>query len=183
MNLKKIYKNDYVIREFNYKFQTGLYLFIGENGSGKSTTIKMLSGLISPSNTDYYIEDISKVFLCERVELLNAKPLTFLKRNAFLNGTKKDIISLLKMWEIPNKSINKLSKGNKQKCAILMCYLANVDLYLFDEPTDALDQDSILRFEKMIKELIEKNKIVIIATHEKEYFKNIKHEDIYFDNH
>ena len=53
-------------------------------------------------------------------------------------------------------------------------------MYLFDEPTDALDQNSINMFIGAVNDLIKKDKIVIITTHEKEYFKNLNYEEINF---
>ena len=62
-----------------------------------------------------------------------------------------------------------------------MMLLCESDAYLFDEPTDALDVDSIKLFNNAIKDLLDKQKIVIIATHEKEYFSNLIYQEISFD--
>lgn len=173
-NLNKIYKNLVVVKNFTYTFKNGIYLLLGENGKGKSTILKMLSKAIRPSLKDYYISPLKIVMLCERVELSNGNVIDYLKKISRLNYIKTDFKELLKKWHIPNKAMNSLSKGNKQKVGILMTYLTDADVYLFDEATDALDQQSIKTFKEFILELKESGKIVIICTHEKKYFMDME---------
>ena len=76
----------------------------------------------------------------------------------------------------------KLSKGNIQKIGILAMLISESEIFFFDEPTDALDQDSILLFLEAVKEL-SKDKIVVIATHEIEYFKGLDYVQISLDQY
>lgn len=179
-NIFKKYKKNYVLKRFNYEFNNGLYLFIGINGSGKSTTLKIISKLINPTNNNYKISNGKVAYLCEKFELGNQKVLKFLKSVKQFNKSNLKIKEEVKKWNIPNKYIANLSKGNKQKCGILMMMLANADIYLFDEPTDALDQKSIGLFTTFIHDLVDKNKTVLIATHEKEYFKDFNYTEVKF---
>ena len=57
-------------------------------------------------------------------------------------------------------------------------YLAEANVYLFDEPTNALDDNGINLFLEFVNDLISNDKIVIISTHEKEHFTNFKYEEI-----
>ena len=59
-----------------------------------------------------------------------------------------------------------------------MIKYTNVDVYLFDEPTDSLDEEGISLFLELIKELVDKSKTVIIATHEPSYFMNLLYEEV-----
>lgn len=179
-NVFKKYKRNYVLERFNYEFKSGLYLFIGVNGSGKSTTLKIISKVINPTNNNYYISNEKVAYLCEKFELGNQKVLPFLKSIKKFNKINLKLKEEMKIWNIPNKYIANLSKGNKQKCGILMMKMVDADIYLFDEPTDALDQKSIALFVAFIKELIDNEKIVLIATHEKEYFKDLRYEEVNF---
>ena len=174
-NLNKRYKDNQVIENFSYDFKSGLYLLTGKNGSGKSTLLKLITNIISSDNKDSFIDNRKIAYLCEKVEVGNSKVLTFLTDIKKLNYCNKNIKEIMKKWQLPNKTILTLSKGNKQKCALIMMFITDSDIYLFDEPTDALDQVSITNFIAGVKELIENNKIVIISTHEKEYFKSLKY--------
>ena len=170
-----------MVKKFSFEFKPGLYLLTGRNGSGKSTTLKLLTDIIFPSNYTYQKNHIKMSFLCEHIELINVKVVEFLKLFTNLCNTKMNYKILKNEWKNPNKKMNSLSKGNKQKLGILMMLLSESDAYLFDEPTDALDVDSIKLFNNAIKDLLDKQKIVIIATHEKEYFSNLIYQEISFD--
>ena len=179
-NVSKKYKNNVVLKNFNYEFKSGLYLFVGVNGSGKTTTLKLISNIIKPTNINYYITKLKVAYLCEKFELGNQKVFSFLKSVKLFNLCSMNIKEEMKKWQIPNKYIGSLSKGNKQKCGIIMMKMADCDVYLFDEPTDALDKASITLFREFIKELILLDKIVIISTHEKDYFKDFNYKEVSF---
>ena len=179
-NLTKSYRKNKVIEDFSYDFRSGLYLLTSKNGTGKSTLLKMMANIIYPDNKDYYIESKKIAYLCEKIEVANCKVLTFLHDITSLNGLKRNIKSDIKEWKLPNKYIEYLSKGNKQKTALLMMFYTKADVYLFDEPTDALDKDTITLFINGIRRLIEDKRIVIVVTHEKEYFKNLNYTLVMF---
>ena len=177
-NISKRYGSNCVIDNFTYQFYSGLYLLTGKNGTGKSTLLKIIAKVIFPSNKDYHITDINVAYLCEKPELLNLKVISFLKKISKINDRKLNINSLIKKWCIPNKYINQLSNGNKQKVALLMMYLTESDIFVFDEPTNALDELAVGNFIEVVKESLENDKIVIISTHEKELFKSILYTEI-----
>ena len=180
-NISKKYGNNVVLRDFKYEFNSGLYLLVGKNGSGKSTLLKIICKLINPTNSDYKISMIKTAYLCEKIELGNGNIKVFLNSIKSLYKSKINIKEELKKWNIPNKNIESLSKGNKQKSAIIMMMLIRADLYIFDEPTDALDTHAVGLFIEFIKELLQQDKIVIISTHEKKYFENLKYNEVSFD--
>ena len=77
-------------------------------------------------------------------------------------------------YELPNKNISALSKGNMQKVGIIQMVLSEGDLYLFDEPTDGLDNISVELFVDDLKKLLEKGKTIIISTHKKSVYASLK---------
>ena len=95
-----------------------------------------------------------------------------------INKVKYDIKNDLKLWSIPNKNITTLSKGNKQKVAILMMRYTDAELYLLDEPTDSLDKRGIELFTDIIGQLLQEGKIVIISTHEPAYFEKFEYTEV-----
>ena len=177
-NIYKRYNRNLILNGFSYTFEPGLYLIVGKNGIGKSTLLKTLCGVIKPSNSNYVLDRIKTAYLCEKIELLNSKVLPFLKSVARINKMKYDIEKEMIIWNLPNKNIYNLSKGNKQKLGILMLMMADVDMYLLDEPTNALDDLSIRLLKCYIKRLLEKGKIVLISTHSKDVFEDLKYEEI-----
>ena len=177
-NISKKYGRKIVLNKFSYEFKSGLYLLTGANGVGKSTLLKIISKIIYPSNDNYYITNEKVAYLCEKIELINIRVINFLNKIAKINGYEVDLKKLIDEWMIPNKRINNLSKGNKQKVAILMMLLTDSEIYVFDEPTNALDEYAISKFVSFVNDLIKREKTVIISTHDKECFKYLKHEEI-----
>ena len=174
----KKYNNNMILNNFSYKFETGLYLITGHNGIGKSTLLKTLCKVIKPTNLNYSIDKIKTAYLCEKIELLNSKVLPFLNSVAKINKVKYDIKKEMQIWNIPNKNIYNLSKGNKQKVGLLMLMLTNADLYILDEPTNALDELSIKLLKYYIKRLLENGKIVLVSTHSKEFFCDLGYKEV-----
>lgn len=174
----KKYQNNMILNNFSYTFNHGLYLVVGSNGVGKSTLLKTLCKVIEPSNPNFKIDKIKTAYLCEKIELLNSKVYPFLNSIAKINNVKYDISKEMLIWNIPNKNIYNLSKGNKQKIGIIMLMVTDVDMYVLDEPTNALDELSIKLLKCYIKRLLDKGKIVIIATHSIEIFSDFNYKEI-----
>ena len=95
-NIHKRYGNNHVLTRFNFSFNKGLYLVRGINGIGKSTLLKILARVCNPTNVNYIIEKKKVAFLCEKVELANIKPSSFLNTICKINNTKFNIEEDLK---------------------------------------------------------------------------------------
>ena len=151
-----------------------LYLFVGENGSGKSTTIKLISRVIFHKREEGNLQNtfIRIIYLPDKrsyPKLLKVK--TYLE---YYLGKNNSIETWLERYDLPNKTIGSLSKGMLQKLGILQTILNDGDLYLLDEPTDGLDVHSIRLFKEDIHKLLEKKKTIIISTHNKTLYKDLK---------
>lgn len=177
-NITKKYGKNIILNKFSYSFNSGLYLLTGINGIGKSTLLKIIAKVIYPSNLNYKIDREKVAYLCEKMELSNINSYTFLKEISKLNKVDVNVKMLMNKWKIPRRNIMNLSKGNKQKVSLLMMVLLEANIYLFDEPTDALDSFAKDLFVEYISSLLDKEKIVIICTHDKECFINLKYEEI-----
>jgi ABC-2 type transport system ATP-binding protein len=81
--------------------------------------------------------------------------------------------NLMKEYQIPNKRIGDLSKGNLQKLGLLQILSLDADIYLFDEPMDGLDDYAKKVFRDAIKEKLKENKLVLISLHNKSYFNEL----------
>ena len=164
--------------------ENGLYLLKGENGKGKTTLIKLLTGIYNDYSGDIFIngqnikkmdpEEISKLIY---IQSQKAPVFTDTMINNFFLGNKiRDIDSKLlnklilefEINELLEKDIisdNTVSGGQAQKIGIIRGLLSKKTILIFDEPTANLDRKSIEIFKCYLKELVNKC-IVLIITHD-----------------
>lgn len=157
---------------------------LGRNGAGKSTTIKMILGLIPKDGGEVLWEGkpIDKKTL--RIGYLPEERGLFDKTKVFdqlmLFGQlekmdKKTIKERIDYWlerfEIPhykNKLVSELSKGNKQKIQLITTLLHDPELVILDEPFSGLDPVNANIFSEIIEELIAQKKTIILSSHRME---------------
>ena len=177
-NVEKNYHKKTVLHNFNLKInKSGLYLFLGENGSGKSTTIKILTKEVLYKNKamSYFKTDISRVsYLPEKYIIPKMMKIRdFLILYLGIKNKKKKLDQYLKMYNIPNLRINSLSKGTIQKSILVATTLEDAELYVFDEPLDGLDTYSKNIFISTIRHLIKDKKTVVISTHYEKMYESL----------
>ncbi|MBI2577509.1 MAG: ABC transporter ATP-binding protein [Candidatus Wildermuthbacteria bacterium] len=154
--LTKYYGKTRGIEDFNLTIQNGeIFGFLGPNGAGKTTTIRLLLGLIKPTKGTAMIfgKDIRKSYaqILQHIGYLSGDMILYEKM------TGKELLNLASAFykrkadpQIANEierrlecnlktPIKKLSKGNKQKIAILLALAHNPDIAILDEPTNGLD--------------------------------------------
>lgn len=173
IKLEEASKN-YLTTKFNLEINKGdLIIVSGTNGTGKSTLIKLLIGYIKPDigvikkhtkRITYLPENqIMPDFLDSETYL---KELMRMKKGEYDKNLYYDFM-------IPNKIIKNLSKGNKQKLALVGCFIGKTDLYVFDEPLSGLDTKSINIFKKKILALKNAGASIVISTHSPKVFLKI----------
>ncbi len=167
----------------SYEFESGEIIFItGGNGSGKSTLAKLLTGLYIP--TKGYItlnnEKISEKMLNENYSTVFGDFYLFDKLYGIdYKGKEKEIQQYLEILQLDKKveiengkfSTTQLSTGQKKRLALLVTYLEDRPIYLFDEW--AADQDPEFRaffYNTLLIELKQRGKCVIAITHDDRYF-------------
>lgn len=184
--VKKLYRKKSALNRVNLTIKKGnLYLFIGENGSGKSTTIKLIAKIIfNNKNEGLIINEFDKiVYMADKRSyppLLKVKTFLSIYLNVKENNSKID--EWLKKYNLENKRIIELSKGMKQKVGIIQTLLTEGDLYLFDEPIDGLDKESIEIFKADLKEMLNFGKTIVISSHNKIIFRELKPITYKFDS-
>lgn len=180
---KKYHKNQGLKNVSITIIPENFYLFVGENGSGKSTTIKLISHVIFHSHNDGKIENQFKKIIYLPDKRSYPKLLTVIKYLQYFLDKKiknETLTAILHRYQLPNKRIGELSKGMLQKVGIIQTILSDGDLYIFDEPTDGLDTDSISLFKEDLKEMLEQKKTIIISTHNKGMYKEFKPKIYHF---
>ena len=160
----------------------GIYGFLGPNGSGKTTTIKLLLNLLKSSeqNISLFGQQITenRTEILKKIGSLVEQPAIYphlsgyenLKNRANLLGISKEkvmeILALVGLTEAAKKSAEKYSLGMKQRLGIGLALLDDPELLILDEPTNGLDPNGIIEVRNLIKELAEKQqKTIFISSH------------------
>ena len=186
------YKNEKIISELSYSFNSGnVYGIIGDNGVGKSTLFKIMSGLLKEQKGNLSIngEIIKKAKRKRRIYYLSNNPDSnlfeaSLKDELRLNDSKADIDLILHQFHLEEaKDLHPqiLSGGQKQRLTIAAAELLERDVYLFDEPTSGLDGHNMQIISERMKGLQEKQKIILIISHDYEFLMTSCNKILYLD--
>lgn len=184
-NLSKTIKNNKILDNVNLTFESGhVYGLVGRNGSGKTMLLRAICGLIFPDSGKVIIDgkqlhkDISFPESCgiiiENTDLLpnfsafdNLKMLSEIKNTANDNMIKSAIKSV-GLDPDSKKKVKTFSLEMKQRLSIAQALFEDPDILLLDEPTNALDEDGVNDVRRILLEQKKKNKLIIIASHNKE---------------
>ncbi|GET46115.1 ATP-binding cassette domain-containing protein [Capnocytophaga felis] len=147
--------------------KNGLYGFVGKNGSGKTTLFKCVSHL-----TDFQGEILykNKKLLPQQIAFLTTEPFlyehltvgefyNFFRKLAQINHSQEPIFDVNK-----NLLIKELSTGMRKKVYFNAVFQKKYDIYIFDEPFNGLDLESVFSIKKLLTTLSE-NHIVFISSH------------------
>lgn len=162
-NLTKEYKNKLILNDLNYEFIEGnIYIIKGDNGSGKSTLFKIIAGIIN-KDKGYITGNKLINFLPEKYHLTK-----LIKAKSFLKDhiNNLDIDSVMKRYELDNKIISNLSKGNLQKIGIIKTIYLDSDIYILDEAFDGIDNNIKNILIDDLLSLKNQKKIIILSNHE-----------------
>jgi ABC-2 type transport system ATP-binding protein len=186
VNLTKKYGNFTAVANLNLKIEgTKCVGFLGPNGSGKTTTLKMFTDLIRPSSGQALINGVNvhthKKKALESVGTLielpeiypSLTPREALMMIAEIRGVlpaerKKRIeeaVSEVRMSEWIDKRVGKFSKGMKQRICIASALLSDPAVILLDEPTSGLDPRGMSEVRDIIKSLKGKNRLIFMSSH------------------
>lgn len=186
VNLTKKYGNFTAVANLNLKIEgTKCVGFLGPNGSGKTTTLKMFTDLIRPSSGQALINEVNvhthKKKALESVGTLielpeiypSLTPREALMMIAEIRGVlpaerKKRIeeaVSEVRMSEWIDKRVGKFSKGMKQRICIASALLSDPAVILLDEPTSGLDPRGMSEVRDIIKSLKGKNRLIFMSSH------------------
>ncbi len=185
-NLSKIYNNYYAVNNINFKIDRHKTVgLLGPNGCGKTTTIGMILGLVSPTSGEITIEN-KNINIFQRDEILKrfnfASPYVELpkkltvKQNleiygrlyAVKNLNKKinEIASDLDIKSFFEFKTGELSSGQKNRVSLAKSLINNPEILLLDEPTASLDPDIGDFVRGYIQEYKMKNKVtILLASH------------------
>jgi len=184
-HLSKKYKDINAVDDLSFSVNSGdVYGFLGQNGAGKSTTIRMMLTLIEPTSGEIKIfgkslnenrhEILSNIgAVIERPDLykyLTAyENLKLFAKMSNINVTHKLLMDQLDMVGLADRSESKVktySQGMKQRLGIGIALVHNPDLIVLDEPTNGLDPQGIADIRHLIIKLsTEMGKTVVVSSH------------------
>lgn len=185
-DLCKRYGSSLVIDHVNMHVpEKAVYGFVGENGSGKTTIMRLVSGLASPTSGEYSLFGVSskdraihkvRKNISAIVEMASLVPsLTALENMRYqelyigINQTGEERMELLKkvhLEEVGNKKVRNYSLGMRQRLAIALALMNKPKLMLLDEPMNGLDPEGIAELRELLIDLNQKEGItVLISSH------------------
>ena len=206
-NLKKSYGQNEVLKDISLSVKEGEVIsIIGSSGSGKSTFLRSINLLESPSggeilfhgenvlekgyNLTAYREKLGMVFQSFNLfENINVLENAIVAQTTVLKRDRKEAESIAKAnlekvgmgeqyWKAKPKQ---LSGGQKQRVAIARALSVNPEAILFDEPTSALDPEMVGEVLKTMQELSQTGLTMIIVTHEMEFARDVSDRVIFMD--
>lgn len=190
-NINKFFGKKQILKDINFDIEEGEILgFVGPNGSGKTTTIKIILGLQKASSGEVYIngKNIKENFenAIRKVGAIVESPdmymylsgLDNLKLVAnYYNISHDKIDSIVEFVGLKDRikdTVSKYSLGMRQRLGIAQAILNKPNLLIVDEPTNGLDPSGIIEFRKMLKELAKKEKMsIFISSHNLAEIENI----------
>ena len=158
-----------------------IYGFIGENGSGKSTTEKIICGLIHPTSgsvklydRDYTDSDV-RASMGVLIESPGCFPTLTVWNNLMIQATNlsiadkenavRKVLTLVRMEGSAGNKYKNCSLGMKQRIGIAMALLGNPKLLVLDEPINGLDADGMRIMREILTDLASSGVTVLISSH------------------
>lgn len=188
-NLNFSYKKTPVFSNINLSFPQGsIYGLLGENGVGKTTLLKLICGLLRPTEGSCTVDGLTSqdrlpemlqriVFLPDEVSLPDGRtPQQYIDELApfypgFAQGTFLHLMDELEVE--PNRKFKEMSFGQQKKSLIAASLSLGTDYVLFDEPTNGLDIPSKAQFRQILSRRFEDRNTIIISTHQVKDVENL----------
>lgn len=162
-----------LIKDLNLHIPNGVYLsVVGENGSCKTTLIKLILRLLNPASGSIEINAKRISYVPQRVDSFNSQfPISVqeilkthakaLKINPATSIPK--VLDIVSMTDYKNKLIGNLSGGQQQRVFIARALMGNPDLIILDEPSTGVDYKTQLEIYSLLKTINKEQKTTIIS--------------------
>ena len=150
-----------------------ILVLLGENGTGKTTFIRLIAGLIKPDDED--MEDLPEFNVSYKPQKISPKFESTVRnllhkkiRDSYLHPQFiSDVLKPLNIEELMDNDVVNLSGGELQRVALTLCMGAPADLYLIDEPSAYLDSEQRIWASKVIKRfIVHSKKTAFIVEHD-----------------
>ena len=202
----KQYGGQIVLNNVSVRVSKGdVIAVIGPSGGGKSTFLRLLNGLETPSSGQIYFENVDLTDAKTDINAVRQKiGMVFQQFNLFNHLTVLQNITLapVKLKRVPVKEAERqardllekvglpdkadaypamLSGGQKQRIAIARALAMTPDIMLFDEPTSALDPQMAGEVLELVRRLARKGMTMLLVTHEMGFAREVANRVLFFD--
>lgn len=182
-NVSKAYTNKKVVNNISFELKKPtIFGFLGTNGAGKTTSIRMLLGIIKKDSGEITLDgkpvnrkNINFGYMPEerglypKITVYNQ--LMFFSELKGINKKAADTsikywLEKLNMMEYFNMEAEKLSKGNQQKIQFILAVMNDPSLIVLDEPFSGLDPVNTEQLKNVILDLVKQGKYIIMSSHQ-----------------
>lgn len=174
-DVSKKVKQKEVLKKINLKLNKGeVFLLHGHNGSGKTMLLRLIAGLIQPSqgtvrvvgNYKYGVIIENPTFFLNETGFYNLKYLASINKHIDDNEIER-WLKVFNLHDVRDKRVKSYSLGMKQRLSLCQAFMENPEVLLLDEPFNGIDDENLeIIYEVLLKEK-EKGKIIVIASHVK----------------
>ncbi|MFQ5520203.1 MAG: ABC transporter ATP-binding protein [Candidatus Methylomirabilia bacterium] len=185
-SLSKRFGDRLAVDDLSFQVEPGeIYGLIGPNGSGKTTTVKMVTGLYQPTSGQVLIEGIDlsqdpeggkrrlgyipdEPFVYEKMsgrEFLHLVGELYGVRRQARTQRVEELLDLYEIRQIVDQYVESYSRGNKQKLAIIASLLHTPRVLVVDEPIVGLDPQSAIRTREVVARFAQAGGSVLVSTH------------------
>ena len=181
INLSKSFKGKYAVHGLNMHVPEGsIYGFIGENGAGKSTTQKMICGLLLPTKGEItlYGRPANDADVRSRMGVLIENPGVYMgwtaRENLLMQAmnigvatpkkTVDEALEVVGLGSTGKKKVREFSLGMKQRLGIAAAFLGNPNLLVLDEPINGLDPEGIREIRQTLQRLNQEYHLTILIS-------------------
>ena len=180
VDLYKSFGKNEVLNGINLSInESGIFAVLGPNGSGKTTIIKTILGMVIPNSGSIKVFDVDvknnsdyrhKIDYLPQIANFpsNLKVSELIKMIRDLRGKTdagQNLIEKFKLEPFLNKKLGTLSGGTKQKVNIVLTFMFNSPIIILDEPTTGLDPISLIQLKKLIRTEKARGKTILITSH------------------
>ncbi|TSO26696.1 ABC transporter ATP-binding protein [Lactobacillus sp. LL6] len=192
-NVEKTTKRRKLLSNINLNIDKGEITTIqGINGSGKTLLLKAILGILKTTGEVKVADQIvaPKAKFPVKAGILIENPSVINEFSAYKNLDllakldsnikEKDILELLEYFNLPDEKVKNFSLGMKQKLGISQAFVGKYSLIILDEPTNALDDESIQKLVDLIKRYNQKyGTTFIIVSHDKDFVNEVSTKKLY----
>ncbi len=173
VNVNKELKKKQVLKDINLKINEGERILLkGHNGCGKTMMLRMLCGLIKPSNGEikktkdytYGVIIENPNFLMSETALYNLRYLASINKK-ISDDVIMDFLKEFNLYDVKDKKVKTFSLGMRQRLAVIQALMESPDVLLLDEPFNAIDDKNLDVVVNALLRYSNDDNIIVIAAH------------------